>query len=155
MGWRSQTYGSATCCEELGIAAPHVNCFGATQDAAAVGADLRAARREWPLASRVCLLRAAGSEIRPYRPANHFAPIRSRKWDRTGGHPSHSKRFVRSHPDDLLKICEIGGIRCFNFWAKSNFRAIGMNPRAGSPANWLRTLFESHLDRSERLCLCP
>src|SRR6516164_11210558 len=46
--WRSQTYGSATCCEELGIAAPHENCFGTTQDAAAVGADPRAARRECP-----------------------------------------------------------------------------------------------------------
>ena len=33
----------------------------------AVGSDLRADRQECALALRVCLLRTAGSEIRPYR----------------------------------------------------------------------------------------
>ena len=35
------------------------------------------------------------------------------------------------------------------------FRAIARNPRVGSPANWLRTLSESHFDPSERFSLCP
>jgi len=44
-----------------------VDRSGATQDGAAVGADLRAARRERPGVLQVCSLGTAGSEIRPYQ----------------------------------------------------------------------------------------